>query len=619
MGALPVFVRITTALAAAVVLLVASSLAVSVSAQTPPYTAYGLGQRAGARIAANIAGRACGGDAIADAVGNWAIRIATTAACVPKEGETISFTVDGVAALQTVRWTAGGGPANAATGIALTTPPASSSAGAFSGGSIAPSGLSIVSFSGTAAQLDAAGASAKVIAVTATTGGRMLTYVIGAPGFVNTEFVAAFPAGLSGNLVIVKTGSVPVGSAAPPVTTPAPGPSPTTSNGAACPPESRPVGAIQAVVRVVTTTGNGTAFHIGGGAWLTAAHVVDGERVVRLTSNTFESSAAVVGLDSPRDLAILQTSTVPTESLSMIDISAVDAGITVWAIGYPPNVSGVASLSKGILSRIFVRNGFTTVQTDASVNPGNSGGPLTDGCGRVVGLVQAKSSAANTEGLGYALATLEIRRGIETARQTPPSSVPSTPPTSTTAPSITGLTGSISAYGRDTLLIDLTWTGTDASRNENRYLRRVGGVWESWDSSSYRYGASLRNSQRSERTTIEIPMTSTQMALEQRWCNDAGCESTHWTLATIGRSPGGQFYAVADWHRTYVGVSAMTLGPGAATITAVAGSESTTRICDVGVACFGTGFNLATTSTTVMFVVTFLNNTAPSSTLILTR
>ena len=78
----------------------------------------------------------------------------------------------------------------------------------FTGGTIAPTGVSIVSFTGTAMQLDAAGATnvPKIISVSATAGGKLITYVIGAPSFVNVEFNAAFPMGLNATLVIVKTG-----------------------------------------------------------------------------------------------------------------------------------------------------------------------------------------------------------------------------------------------------------------------------------------------------------------------------------------------------------------------------------------------------------------------------
>ncbi|MBM4411385.1 MAG: hypothetical protein FJ037_08720 [Chloroflexi bacterium] len=77
-------------------------------------------------------------------------------------------------------------------------------AGTFSGGTIAPSGVSIVSFMGTMAQLNTAGAAAKLVSVTATMGGKALTFVVGAPDFVNVDFNAKFPTGLSGTLAIVK-------------------------------------------------------------------------------------------------------------------------------------------------------------------------------------------------------------------------------------------------------------------------------------------------------------------------------------------------------------------------------------------------------------------------------
>lgn len=87
---------------------------------------------------------------------------------------------------------------------AVVTPPAPpASVGTFSG-TIAPTGVSIVSFTGTTAQLNTAGAAAKLVSVTATVGGKALTFVVGAPDFVNAEFNAAFPTGLSSTLVIVK-------------------------------------------------------------------------------------------------------------------------------------------------------------------------------------------------------------------------------------------------------------------------------------------------------------------------------------------------------------------------------------------------------------------------------
>lgn len=86
---------------------------------------------------------------------------------------------------------------------APTTPPAAQ--GVFSGGTIAASGVSLVSFTGTTAQLNAAGAALKIVSVTATVRGKFVTFVVGAPDFTNAEFNPAFPAGLNGTLVMVKT------------------------------------------------------------------------------------------------------------------------------------------------------------------------------------------------------------------------------------------------------------------------------------------------------------------------------------------------------------------------------------------------------------------------------
>jgi len=85
-----------------------------------------------------------------------------------------------------------------------TTPPAAGAAGTFSGGTIAPVGVSIVRFTGTTVQLGTAAAAANIMTASATVGGRMLVYVVGAPTFVNAEFNAAFPTGLNGTFVIVK-------------------------------------------------------------------------------------------------------------------------------------------------------------------------------------------------------------------------------------------------------------------------------------------------------------------------------------------------------------------------------------------------------------------------------
>lgn len=70
---------------------------------------------------------------------------------------------------------------------------------------MASEGISIVAFTGTITQLNAAGVAAGAISISATVNGRLLTYVVGAPDFVNAEFAAAFPSGLNNVLVVLRT------------------------------------------------------------------------------------------------------------------------------------------------------------------------------------------------------------------------------------------------------------------------------------------------------------------------------------------------------------------------------------------------------------------------------
>lgn len=92
-------------------------------------------------------------------------------------------------------------------GLVTTSTPAQvpSVTGSFSGGTIAAGGVSIVAFTGAIADLNAAGVAVNAISVTAAVGGKSVIFVVNAPSFVNAEFNAAFPSGLSGALVVVKT------------------------------------------------------------------------------------------------------------------------------------------------------------------------------------------------------------------------------------------------------------------------------------------------------------------------------------------------------------------------------------------------------------------------------
>jgi hypothetical protein len=121
----------------AVALFSASVFASTAHAQNPPATMYGTA-KAGDRVEALIGGRVCQ-SATAGADGFWMMQIAEGGACGAKDGDTISFTLNGAAASQTETWKAGGAPRTVATGVTLTasgvTPPKTGSAGLLPTGS----------------------------------------------------------------------------------------------------------------------------------------------------------------------------------------------------------------------------------------------------------------------------------------------------------------------------------------------------------------------------------------------------------------------------------------------------------------------------------------------------
>lgn len=105
------------------------------------------------------------------------------------------------------------------------------------------------------------------------------------------------------------------------------------------------------------------------------------------------------------DLALVKSQVASTGSvLALRPISGVRPGEEVAAIGSPALGSSAleSSVTRGIISGIRSMEGFMVIQTDAALNPGNSGGPLVDASGRVVGINTVK--AAQQESIGFAVA-----------------------------------------------------------------------------------------------------------------------------------------------------------------------------------------------------------------------
>ena len=156
------------------------------------------------------------------------------------------------------------------------------------------------------------------------------------------------------------------------------------------------------------------------GRILTNAHTVDGaQRILVGLGDGRVLGAAVLGADEDTDVAVVKVEGDRLQPAEFGDSDQLKAGQPVLAIGNPLGLPGGPTVTSGVVSslhrsiRLGDGDGLQVIQTDAAVNPGNSGGPLVDLQGRVVALNTATIPYA--EGIGFAVpinAALDIARQI---------------------------------------------------------------------------------------------------------------------------------------------------------------------------------------------------------------
>lgn len=170
--------------------------------------------------------------------------------------------------------------------------------------------------------------------------------------------------------------------------------------------------AVKSVVAVSTDKSLGTGFIISSDGYIvTNQHVIAGARKIGvMTSDSGVVGAELIGSDEKRDIALLKI-TGNHPYLKLEDEGNIQVGKKVIAIGNPLGLS--FTVTEGIISGLNREgpNGLAEyIQTDVSLNPGNSGGPLINTEGKVVGINNFK--LGNADSIGFALESESIKTTV---------------------------------------------------------------------------------------------------------------------------------------------------------------------------------------------------------------
>ena len=185
---------------------------------------------------------------------------------------------------------------------------------------------------------------------------------------------------------------------------------------------------VLAQLETISTEWSGSGFALNKGYVVTNYHVVEGAQTIRIVGVNGEMykayKAIVVAVDRNNDIALLKISDKNFKGFNSIPYGVktqlAEVGESVFLLGYPltETMGDEIKLTTGVISS---RSGFqgdkSIYQTTAPIQPGNSGGPLFDNNGNVIGIVCAKHKGA--ENVGYAIKSVYLKNLIETSLDIP--------------------------------------------------------------------------------------------------------------------------------------------------------------------------------------------------------
>jgi S1-C subfamily serine protease len=176
--------------------------------------------------------------------------------------------------------------------------------------------------------------------------------------------------------------------------------------------------AADAIVRISGSRGAGSGFFITrDGLALTNHHVVEGQTDLQASLRDGRHLAVrVLRSDVNADIALIEIA-CSTDCFTL-DMAASNpkVGTDVSVIGNPMALD--YTLTRGVVSGLRLAGGVTLIQTDAALNPGNSGGPILDGrTNQVLGVVSWKVTGDRAEGLGFGVTAVDALRVLGVQRQ----------------------------------------------------------------------------------------------------------------------------------------------------------------------------------------------------------
>ena len=173
--------------------------------------------------------------------------------------------------------------------------------------------------------------------------------------------------------------------------------------------------AAKSVVIVETADGHGSGCIISNDGYIvTNAHVVGQEEQVKiLMADGLEAKGQVVRVNAEMDLALIKIDADGLSAFQLPSSSAAEIGTDVYAIGTPADKELGQTITKGIISGRRKIEGHALLQTDVSINGGNSGGALVSHTGQLLGIVNAKLVGRGIEGIGFAIPADQVADALQ--------------------------------------------------------------------------------------------------------------------------------------------------------------------------------------------------------------